>query len=110
MTAVKRSATGRVVALALTWDGSRWPARSLPPAARAFLGRTLGRAPRAASMSELLAAGKIRELRICWAPRLQGGDEVLAAPFSPPGGRRVRFRTVEQRRFGDVLGVVYRVI
>ncbi len=111
MKAAKKIAAGpgRVIALALTWDGSRTSVRSLPSAARAFLGRTLGRVPGSASLAKLLAAGEIRELRICWVPQLQGGDEVLAVPFPAPGGLRLRFRAIRQRRFGDVLGVVYRV-
>jgi hypothetical protein len=104
----KKSAHGRVVALALTWDGSRWPVRSLPPAARAFLGRRAGRSPSAAVLGQRLAGGEIRELRICWVPRLQGGDNVLAAPFVTPDGLRVRFRAARSRRIGDLLGVVYR--
>jgi hypothetical protein len=97
-----------VIALALAWDGSRQPVRSLPPAARAFLKTGSGKAPRAAAVAKLLAARKISELRICWVPRLTGGENTLAAPFSTPEGLRVHFRAVRQRRFGDVLGVVYR--
>jgi hypothetical protein len=108
MKAAKKSAARPVVALALTWDGSRWPVRALPPAARAFLRAGSGKAPQAASISRLLADGKIGELRICWVPRLRGGDDVLSAPFSTPDGLRVRFRPGKPRRFGDVLGVVYR--
>ncbi len=95
-------------ALALTWDGSRWPLRALPPAARAFLRAGSAKLPDAAALAKLLAAGKIRELRICWVPRLRGGDDVLAAPFATSAGRRVRFRAAALRRFGDHLGVIYR--
>ncbi len=84
---MKRSA---VIALALTWDGARWPMHSLPPKARAFLA----------------AAGK--DLRICWLPRLKGGNDVLSQPFQTPTGRRIQYKAVRTTPFGDILGVVYR--
>jgi hypothetical protein len=110
MKPARKSAPRPAVALALTWDGSRWPVRSLPPAARAFLRAGSVPAPNAAALAKLFASGKIGGLRICWVPRLRGGDDVLAAPFSTPDGLRVRFRAGRPRRFGDVLGVVYRPI
>jgi hypothetical protein len=108
MKAAQKRTARQVVALALTWDGGRWPVRSLPPAARAFLHAGSGKLPNAVNLAKLLADGKVGELRICWVPRLRGGDDVLAAPFSTPDGLRVRFRAMKPRRFGDVLGVVYR--
>lgn len=108
MKAAKKSAARKVVALALTWDGSRWPLRSLPPAAHAFLRAGSGKIPKAVTLGKLLAEGRVGELRICWVPRLRGGDDVLAAPFSTPDGLRIRFRAAAPRRFGDVLGIVYR--
>jgi hypothetical protein len=106
--AAKKGAARQAVALALTWDGCRWPVRSLPAAARAFLRVGSGKVPNAATLGKLLADGKIGELRICWVPRLRGGDDVLAEPFSTPDGLRLRFRAAKPRRFGDVLGVIYR--
>jgi hypothetical protein len=56
----------------------------------------------------LLAGEAVAELRICWVPRLKGGDNVLADVFPAPKGRRVAFRAVKTIALGDVLGVVYR--
>jgi hypothetical protein len=101
---------GTVVALALTWDGARWPARTLPPKARAFLAGK-SRAVAVASsrkLGGLFADDRIREIRICWVPRLKGGGDVLSEPFQAPAEKRIGFRTVKTVRFGDVLGVIYR--
>jgi len=96
------------VALALTWDGARWPVASLPPKARAFL-RTKGFvSPTRREAARLLAADAVSELRLCWVPKLKGGDDVLAEVFAAPKGKRVPFRAVKTSQFGDVLGVVYR--
>jgi hypothetical protein len=92
------------VAAALTWDGARFPANRLPAKARAFLGPTTP----AARMARTLAEGQSFELRICWVPRLRGGDEVLCLPFTTPDGKRIPFRLVRTMAFGDVLGTVYR--
>ena len=96
------------IALALTWDGARWPVASLPPKARAFL-RTKGfESPTRSEAARLLAADAVSELRLCWVPRLKGGDDVFAEVFATPKGKRVPFRTMKTAQFGDVLGVVYR--
>ncbi len=92
-----------VIALAMTWDGARHPTRSLPPKARAFLGRKSAR-----SSQNAFADDKVREIRVCWVPQLRGGNEVLCAPFPAPKGKRLRFQMTRTVRFGDVLGVVYR--
>jgi hypothetical protein len=99
---------GAAVALALTWDGARWPARTLPPKARAFLAGRSGKIPSHRKMAELFTDDQIREIRICWVPRLKGGDEVLSEPFPAPAGKRIGFQTVKTLRFGDILGVIYR--
>ena len=100
---------GTVVALALTWDGTRWPIRSLPPEARSFLaaGKSVP-APPAAKVAKLFQADRIKEIRVCWIPRLKGGTPVLAEPFTPLGGKRLPFRAVRHSPFGDILGVIYR--
>jgi hypothetical protein len=103
-----QSRTGVKVAVALTWDGARWPARSLPPKARAFLAAKGYTTFSARAMAKLFASGKIGEMRICWVPRLKGGENVLAGFFFAPKGRRVPFRAKKLTSFGDVLGVVYR--
>ena len=95
------------IALALTWDGARWPVASLPPKARAFLRAKGFTSPTRHMMARLLAAQAIGEMRICWVPRLKGGENVLAEIFPAPGGKRVPFRAMKTARFGDVLGVVY---
>jgi hypothetical protein len=92
------------VAAALTWDGARCPAKSLPAKARAFLGPVTP----AKRLAGVLAEGSSIELRICWFPALRGGDEVLCPPFSTTDGKRITFRLVRTVAFGDVLGVVYR--
>jgi hypothetical protein len=101
---------GSVIALALTWDGARWPARTLPPKARAFLAGKLQNAfsPSRKSLAELFANDQIREIRICWVPCLKGGGEVLSEPFPAPAGKRIGFQTVKTVRVGDILGVIYR--
>ena len=105
-----KTAGRRVIALALTWDGARWPVGVLSPKARAFLA---GPARQPASftrnaMARLFARDDVDEIRICWVPRLKGGDAVLAAPFSAPDEKRLLFQAVRQVRWGDNLGVVYR--
>jgi hypothetical protein len=109
----KTAGTGSVIALALTWDGARRPARTLPPKARAFLkvksGKSPGNAiPSARKMAELFADDQVREIRICWVPRLQGGGAVLSEPFQTPAGMRISFQSAKTVRFGDILGVIYR--
>ena len=99
---------GSVIALALTWDGARWPVRTLPPKARAFLGSWSGKIPSVRKMAELFADDQVREIRICWVPCLKGGAEVLSEPFQTPAGTRIGFRSVKSVRFGDILGVIYR--
>jgi len=105
-----RKTSGRAIALALTWDGARWPARLLPPKARAFLqGRAkLLTVPAAGELSTLLAKDGIGEIRVCWVPRLKGGEGTLSKPFRTPWGKRIPFQAVTTSRFGEVLGVVYR--
>jgi hypothetical protein len=109
----KKASTGRVIALALTWDGARWPVRTLPPKARAFLkvksGKSSGDAiPSIRKMAKLFADDGVREIRICWVPRLKGGSEALSEPFPTATGTRLAFRSTKAVRFGDVLGVIYR--
>jgi hypothetical protein len=101
---------GLVIAAALTWDGARWPARRLPAKARAFLaGKSKHAAlPSRHKISRLFEENKVREIRICWVPRLKGGSDVLSDPFTTGTGKRLAFRSVKTIRFGDVLGVVYR--
>jgi hypothetical protein len=101
---------GAVVALALTWDGARWPTRTLPSAARAFLaGKSrLAAVPSARKMAEFFAEGQVKEIRVCWVPRLKGGCDVLSEPFQTPAGKRIGFQSVKTVCFGDVLGVIYR--
>jgi len=102
-----------VIALALTWDGARWPVRTLPPKARAFLKIKLGQSsgdaiPSARKMTKLFADDKIREIRICWVPRLKGGSAALSEPFQTATGTRLAFRSTKTVRFSDILGVIYR--
>jgi len=99
-----------VVALALTWDGARWPVSSLPPKARAFL---TGKAtkmytPTAKVLARLFAEDQVRELRICWVSQLKGGKKTLSGPFPVPAGKRVAFQAVKTTRFDGLLGVIYR--
>jgi hypothetical protein len=103
--ALTRPARG--LALALTWDGVRQPLRSLPAAARAFL-EIVAPAPSMAHLGALLQKQEIDEIRVCWIPHLQGGDDVLCPPFSAGDGLRIGYRAAQSRRFGDILGVVYR--
>ena len=102
----KTGGKGSVIALALTWDGARWPARTLPPKARAFLAGPA--VPSARKMAELFADDQVREIRVCWVPRLKGGSAVLSEPFQTPAGTRIGFQSVKTVRFGDILGVIYR--
>jgi hypothetical protein len=102
-----------VIALALTWDGARQPARTLTPKARAFLTGKSGKSPGVAvpsvrKMAELFADDHVREIRVCWVPRLKGGGAVLSEPFQTVTGMRLAFRSVRTVPFGDILGVVYR--
>jgi len=99
-----------VVGVALTWDGARWPVRTLPPKARAFLSGKSRRvaAPSPRAMAKLFAADQVKEIRVCWVPRLNGGDAVLSAPFQTPAATRIGFQSVKTTRFGDILGVIYR--
>jgi len=92
------------VAAALTWDGARFPTARLSAKARAFLGRVTP----AAKLAGILADAAPIELRVCWAPRLRGGNEVLCPPFTTTDGKRIAFRLVRTVEFGNVLGVVYR--
>jgi hypothetical protein len=96
------------VAVALAWDGSRCPLRAVPRAARGFLGAKAKKCPGPAVLADGLNRGLIRELRVCWLPRLQGGEPVLAANFVTGDGRRLNFHAGARRRFGDALVVVYR--
>ena len=107
---VPKASAGRVIALALTWDGARWPIRALPPKARTFLaGRSRSApAPSSRNIATLFADDQVREIRLCWVPCLKGGNEVLSESFETPAGKRVGFRSVKTVRFGDILGVVYR--
>jgi hypothetical protein len=107
---MKRTADRKdsVFALAMTWDGARWPTRSLPPKARAFLGHKSSPLPARKEMAGLFADDRAKEIRICWVPGLRGGDDVLAETFPAPMGKRLRFEIARTRRFRDVLGVVYR--
>jgi hypothetical protein len=96
------------IALALTWDGARCPVASLPPKARAFLGAKGFSSPTRREAARLLAADAVGEIRLCWVPKLKGGDDVLAEIFAAPKNKRVPFRAVRMAQFGDVLGVVYK--
>ena len=104
---MKRVAESKI-ALALTWDGARWPVGVLPAKARAFLAMKGSVTPSRREMARLFVEERVSEMRICWVPRLKGGDDVLAEVFPAPKGRRVPFRAVRTMRYGDVLGVVYR--
>ncbi len=96
------------IALALTWDGARRPMTSLPAKARAWLGVRGYVSPSRRAAAAMFAGNAVTEMRICWVPQLNGGDNVLAAPFAAPSGRRIAFRAQKTIRFGDVLGVSYR--
>jgi hypothetical protein len=104
----KTTGKGSVIALALTWDGARRPARALPPKARAFLAGRSGKIPSARKLAKLFADDQVREIRVCWVPRLKGGGAVLSEPFPTATGMRLAFRSTKTVRFGDILGVVYR--
>lgn len=95
------------LAQALTWDGARWPVRSLPPAARKFLSGGFSAHPK--KVAELFQAGEVHEVRICWVPALRGGEETMNLPFAVPGGKRISFQVKKMVSFGDVLGVIYRI-
>jgi hypothetical protein len=96
------------IGLALTWDGSRWPARSLPAKARAFLaGKDIITSGRRA-VARLMADDGVEEIRICWVPSLMGGDDVLTGPFSAKDGKRIPFKVAQTKLFGEICGVVYR--
>jgi hypothetical protein len=99
---------GFVIGLALTWDGARWPVRALPPKARSFLESATPRVPSAPKAAKLFADDQVREIRICWMPRLKGGTEVLSESFQTPSAMRIGFRMTKTIRFGDILGVIYR--
>ncbi len=105
-----KTGKSRSIALALTWDGARWPVGALPPKARAFLHGASGdkSLPSTGGLAGLLAADQISEMRICWVPRLKGGEGVLSAPLVTPDGKRLAFRAAGMARFGDVLGIRYR--
>jgi hypothetical protein len=105
----KAVANRAIISLALTWDGVRWPLRKLPPKARAFLARenSAPGIPSAQKMAALFANDRITQLRICWVPRLLGGNDVLSEPFSVPAGVRMGFEASKPIPFGDILGVVY---
>lgn len=94
------------LALAMTWDGARHPIRGLPAKARAFLaGETV---PSRKNVAALFADNAVKEIRVCWVPRIRGGDDVLSGTFSAPDEKRISFKAARTIRFGDVLGVVYR--
>ena len=100
----------RVIALALTWDGVRWPVKALSPKARAFLAGPT-REPAAFTMNALarfFTRDEVDEIRVCWVPRLKGGDDVLTSSFPAPGNKRIPFKAIRQIRLGENFGVVYR--
>jgi hypothetical protein len=105
-----RATKPQTIALALTWDGARCPVRTLPPKARAFLsGKSpLGPPPLAAKLGKLFAADQVKEIRICFVPRLKGGPGVLTNPFPALHGKRLAFTPTKRARFGDILAVIYR--
>ena len=103
-----KASMGSVVGMALTWDGARWPARTLPPRVRAFLAGRSGKIPSARKMAQLFADDRVQEIRVCWVPRLKGGGAVLSEAFQTPAETRIGFQSVKTVRFGDVLGVIYR--
>jgi hypothetical protein len=99
---------GSQIALALTWDGARWPTRLLPPKARAFLSGPSRDVPSIRKMAELFAGDQVSEMRVCWVPCLKGGSGVLSEPFKTLAGTRIGFQSVKSVRLGDMLGVIYR--
>jgi len=98
------------ISLGLTWDGARWPIRTLPPKARAFLAGKSHEAkiPSAREVAEFFADDQVSEIRICWVTRLKGGEDVLSDPFQTPEGARLGFKAIKTIPFGDTLGVIYR--
>jgi hypothetical protein len=106
----KKRDQSSVFAVALTWDGARWPVKKLAPKARAFLIKTWRTTaiPSSRKMADLFRDDQVREIRICWVPRLKGGNDVLSEPFQIPSGVRIGFQSVKTVPLGDVLGVVYR--
>jgi len=109
MRRVAKAKKPSVVAVALTWDGARAPVSGLSVKARAFLkAGVVAAALTPKRMAELLAERRVKEIRVCWVPRLSGGREVLAVPFSREDGKRVGFRMVRRVELGECLGVVYR--
>ena len=96
--------SAKTISLALTWDGARWPTHALPPKVRAFLGKAV--APSARAMAGLFQDDQVKELRICWVPRLKGGEDVLALPFSTQ--TRIAFKPAKTIALGDMLGVIYK--
>ncbi len=103
MTAKNRP-NGKTIAVALSWDGARCPIRSLSAKARAFLGSSA--APSAQKMAALFQEDQVKELRICWVPRLKGGNDVLSVAF--PMQTRLGFKSAKVIALGDMLGVVYK--
>jgi hypothetical protein len=59
-------------------------------------------------MAALLAADEVKEIRVCWVPRLKGGDDVLSAPFASLSGKRLPFHATKTATIGDILAVIYR--
>lgn len=105
----KTAPRAETISLALTWDGSRCPRVKLSRAARAFLkGTESPRRKTSTALAAIFAGNGIQELRICWVPRLQGGDATLCVPFPTPHGLRMAFRIRSMVLLGDSLGVVYR--
>jgi len=106
----QKTSAKRVIALALTWDGARWPARTLPPRARAFLavGSHDSKRRSAKALTQLFGGDQVKEIRVCWVPRLKGGEAVLSDPFQTASGKRMGFPAVRTVHFDDILGVVYR--
>jgi len=108
-----RTLTGskkQVVALAMTWDGTRWPIKSLPSKARAFLRGKSAKlfTPTTRVLTKLFAQDQVRELRICWVSCLKGGRETLSEPFPVAAGKRIAFQAVKSAQFDGLLGVIYR--
>jgi hypothetical protein len=59
-------------------------------------------------LTALVQLSPPREIRICWVPRLRGGENTLTAPFAARDGKRILFRAVKVVPLGALLGVVYR--
>jgi hypothetical protein len=100
----------QVLALALTWDGARYPVSKLPSKARAFLKARVGsqKSPSPRAVARLLKSDQLEEIRICWVPRLKGGTAVLSEPFERVTRTRIAFRAARTIALGDHLGVIYR--